>query len=198
VEDVEKFLGGQTYLNVHSTANPTGEVRGQALTGVPTLLIAGAGVGGGPHVRVFDVRTGNERFSFFPYDPGYRGGVRVTSCDLDDDGTPDIVTATGVGGAPHIRVFDGLSGQELPDVGGLSSFFAFDPGFTGGTTVACADVDGDGRNDVIVAAGQGGAPNVATFSGYATGAPVNVSGPLGNFFPFDPGFLGGTFVGSSP
>src|SRR5437870_1458132 len=40
-------------------------------------IITAAGVGGGPNVAVFNGVTGQELASFFPYDIGFAGGVRV-------------------------------------------------------------------------------------------------------------------------
>ncbi len=45
------------------------------------------------------------------------------------------------------------SGAALPGV--LGNFFAFDPRFLGGVFVATGDVNGDGRDDMIVSAGAG-------------------------------------------
>src|SRR5206468_8107956 len=104
----------------------------------------GAGETGGPHVRVFDVARGNASLaSFFAYDINFRGGVRVAAGDVNGDGTPDIITAAGPGGGPHVKVFNGLGGTLI------SSFFAYDLGFGGGVYVAAADVNGDGRAEVI-------------------------------------------------
>jgi hypothetical protein len=77
----------------------------------------------------------------------------------------------------------------------VTSFFAYAGGFTGGVVVAVADVDGDGRADVITGTGPGGGPHVRVFDG-TTGAPL--TGPLASFFPYDPGFTGGAFVAGAP
>ena len=88
------------------------------------FLVTGAGPGGGPHVRVFDPLTGEERFGFFAYDASFTGGVRMATADVNCDGVPDIITAAGPGGGPHVRVFDGKTGEQLD--GAIGSFFAYD------------------------------------------------------------------------
>jgi hypothetical protein len=127
------------------------------------LLVTGADAGGGPHVRVFDAHSGRERFSFFAYHPLFAGGVRVAAADVNGDDVPDIITAAGPGGGPHVRVFDGLSGQQL--AGPVGSFFAYEPRFRGGVFVAAADFNADGRADIVTGAGEGGIPHVRVFSG---------------------------------
>src|SRR5438067_12834020 len=56
------------------------------------------------------------------------------------------------------KVVSGLNGSTLRD------FQAF-PGLTGGVYVACGDVNGDGRPDIIVGGGAGSEPRVKVFSG---------------------------------
>jgi hypothetical protein len=101
--------------------------------GVPDIVTA-AGPGGAAHVRAFDgvtlAQIPGTIGSFLPYDPGYLGGAHVACADVDGDGTPDVITGTGVGGAPHVRVWSGATGGEI------FGFFAYDPGFTGGVFVA--------------------------------------------------------------
>ena len=149
--------------------------RADAVTTVMPHLrpaVIGSGPGRAPLVNVFDQSTGEVRLSFLAYAPSFRGGVRVAMGDVTGDGVPDIITGAGPGGGPHVKVFDGVNGQQL--AGPLGSFFAFDSSFTGGVFVAAGDVNGDGRADVIVGAGAGGGPHVKVFSG----ADGSVAGQL--------------------
>jgi hypothetical protein len=95
-------------------------------------IVTGADAGGGPHVRVFDGRSGGEVWSFFAFDGAFRGGVRVAAGDVTDDGRADIIVGAGPGGLPEVRVFDGATGARL------STALAYDPGFAGGVFVASA------------------------------------------------------------
>jgi hypothetical protein len=69
----------------------------------------------------------------------------------------------------------------------LASLSGDDPRFAGGVRVASADLDGDGRADLIVGAGPGGEPHV----GILDGATLHL---VGSFDAHDPGFAGGVFV----
>ncbi|MDB5308180.1 MAG: hypothetical protein JWO38_2382 [Gemmataceae bacterium] len=151
------------------------------------IIVTGAGAGGGPHVEVFDAQTGALMFSFFAYDPAYTGGVRVAVGDVNGDGAPDIITSTGPGGGPNIKVFSGK------DLSLLASFFAFEPTFTGGATVAVGHFDGQPGAEIVVGAGPGAGPRVETFR-IVAGRAVPLAGPLGSFFAFEPTFTGGVNV----
>jgi hypothetical protein len=147
-------------------------------------IVTGAGPGAAPHVKVFSGSTGAELSSFFAYDAGFSGGVRVAVGDVNGDGQPDIVTGAGPGAGPHVKVFDGATGDAL------ASFFAYDAGFGGGVFVAAGDVDADGRADIVTGAGAGGGPHVKVFSG-ATGDA------LASFFAYAATFDGGISVGAA-
>jgi len=121
-------------------------------------IITGAGNGGGPQVRIFNLQ-GNVQGQFFAYDSRFRGGVRVAVADNGGRaarGKDRIITAAGPGGGPHIRIFDNhanLKGQ----------FFAYDPRFRGGVSVAAGDIDNDGLIEIVTGAGPGGTPHVRIF-----------------------------------
>jgi hypothetical protein len=113
-------------------------------------IVTGAGLGGGPHVKVFDGATGAERASYFAYDSAFQGGVFVAAADLDGDGACEVITGAGAGGGPHVEVFGGQGGKR-------AELFAFDTAFKGGVRVAADDVDDDGTPDLVAGQGPGGA-----------------------------------------
>jgi hypothetical protein len=85
-------------------------------------------------VQVFSGKQGTVLQRFFAYGAGFTGGVRVAAADLNGDGKADIITGAGPGGGPHVRVFDGATGDPL--AGPAGSFFAYHPFFGGGVYVA--------------------------------------------------------------
>ncbi len=106
-------------------------------------IATGAGVGGGPHVRIFSVNGKLVNPGFFAYDKKFRGGVNVAVGDLDNDGKAEIITGPGKGGAPHVKIFD-IKGELK-----LGQFFAFDKNNTDGVAVAVADIDGNDKLEII-------------------------------------------------
>ncbi len=169
--------------------------------GVPDI-ITGAGPGGGPHVRAFDGSNGQPLpglvGGFFAYNVNFTGGVYVASGDVNNDGADDIITGADAGGGPHVRVFDGRTGLQLPGL--IGSFFAYKSVDNAGVRVAAGDVDGDGRADVITGMGPGYAddaersgfrlinqPEVRVFSGFDGRV-------LRTFLPFEPGYRGGVHL----
>jgi hypothetical protein len=131
----------------------SGDVTGD---GVADLITA-AGPGGGPHVKAFDGVSGAEVRSFYAYSPAFAGGVNIAVGDFNLDRVADIVTGAGPGGGPHVRVFDGRT------LGELASFYAYDPRFAGGVSVAAGDLTLDGFADIATGAGPGGGPHVKVF-----------------------------------
>jgi hypothetical protein len=147
-------------------------------------IVVGADAGGGPHVRVIRASDQKEVFSFFAFDASFRGGVRVAQGDVNGDGVPDIIVAAGPGGGPHVKVFDGRNLQLITE------FFAYAASFHGGVWVASADVNHDGKADIITGADAGGGPHVRVFSG-ANGAVLT------EFFAYAATFTGGVRVAAA-
>ena len=119
--------------------------------------------------------------SFLAYDPAFPGGIKVASGDVNGDGLADIITGAGPGGGPHVRIWSGADSSEL------FGFFAYNPAFPGGVSVAAGDVNGDGLADIITGAGPGGGPHVRVWNGADRTE-------LFGFFAGNPAFPGGVNV----
>ena len=156
----------------------SGDVNGD---GFADIIVA-QGAGGTGQVNIYSGQNFSLIRSFNAFG-SYTGGVFVSAGDLDGDGRADIVVGTDAGFAPRVSVFSGSTGVRLRD------FFAFNAGFTGGVRVAAADLNGDGRADIIAGQGPGGTSLVATFDGQTLAA-------LANFQAYPN--ADGVFVGAVP
>jgi hypothetical protein len=143
-------------------------------------IITGSGAGN-THVKVFSGMSQTELRSFFVFDPQFSGGVFVAGGDVNGDGFADIVVGADAGSAPHVKVFDGRTG------GLLHSFVPFAATFTGGARVAAADLDGDGRHEILVGPGAGTTAQVRVFDG------VSLT-ETGKFLAYEESFNGGVFI----
>jgi hypothetical protein len=106
-------------------------------------IIAGAGVGGGPHVRIFNKDGHLVNPGFFAFDENFRGGVNVAAGDVTGDGQIDIITGPGNGGKPTVRVFNDRGVQLIEE------FDAFNSRQRNGVKVAAEDLDGDGVSEIM-------------------------------------------------
>ena len=145
-------------------------------------LITGPGPGGGPNIKVFSgVDFSTVLFNFFAFESTFSGGVTVASADINRDGYADILVGAGPGGGPRIQVFSGLNKSILYD------FFAFEPTFSGGVSIATGLINSDLQIDILVGAGSGGGPRLKVFDGASLGV-------LMDFFVYDAAFRGGINV----
>jgi hypothetical protein len=178
---------------------PYGGFQGGASVAVGNLdadsdpeIVTAAGPGGGPHVQIFNQGSQTAKLGFFAYALGFRGGVDVATADLDGDGVDEIITGPGRGGGPNLKAFK-ADGTEI------LSFMAYAPGFTGGIKVAAADLNADGKAEIITAPASGGGAHVKIFSaegGSASGGQLPIS-LFGQFMAYE-GFTGGIDVTAIP
>lgn len=148
-------------------------------------VIVGAGEGGPPTVSVFNVNSasqGTSIRSFFAYDAGFRGGVRVGTTDMSSGAPEDIITAAGPGGGPHVKVFNGTTNAIEKQM------FAYDKAFRGGVFVASrSNLNSEGPQEIVTGPGIGGGPHVQAFNG-------DKLQRLASFFAFEPNTSPGGFA----
>jgi hypothetical protein len=98
-------------------------------------IITGAGVGGGPVVKVFNAQ-GRLQKSFLVFEEEFRGGVNVSTFGHTRVST--LAVSPAAEGGPHIKVYDLTKDREI------ASFFAYDSSFTGGIQMALGGTHPDG------------------------------------------------------
>jgi hypothetical protein len=151
--------------------------------GVPDIIV-GTGPGAGPRVLVIDGFNGHTLMDFFAFEASFTGGVYVAGADMTGDGRADVIVGAGEGGAPRVQIYDSLTRRKTLDT------FAYESSSRTGVRVAAGDFNGDGAQDLVVAAGIGGGPRVRVLNGSSLPQMV----PLVDFFAFESGQRGGANV----
>ncbi|HVS71196.1 MAG TPA: VCBS repeat-containing protein, partial [Phycisphaerae bacterium] len=112
---------------------------------------------------------------FLPFGSRFTGGVNSAVGDINGDGTPDVILAPASKGKPLIQVYNAVTGVLE------RSFFAYSTNFWGGVNVASADINGDGKADIITAPASNGVPLVNVYDG-ASGRLIR------SFYAYTPNF----------
>jgi hypothetical protein len=149
----------------------------------------------GPLFNTVSVRLNNGNGTFGPartfYNSLYETAAAMAVGDVNGDGKPDLVLADtfegtpdptaggGAGGSVYVLLGDG-QGNFAPGPGGVQGIFWAPP-----TSIALADVDGDGKPD-IVAGESGGLVEVARNEGQGFFANAQFVGGVGNHLLHDP------------
>ncbi len=159
MENVNYFAYGTPKWGVNVSA---GDLDGDGFD----EIVTGAGPGAvyGPHVRGWNVDGGPAEampgVSFLAYGTN-KFGVIVACGDIDGDGIDEIVTGAGPGAVfgPHVRGWN-VDGGTATAIANLS-FFAWPSEIRYGANVfAGADLNGNGRDEIVV--GQGPDPEAGT------------------------------------
>jgi hypothetical protein len=162
---------------------------GNFVGGLFADLVIGAGPGGGPRVRILNGQAitsqgrtfnsftpGDTIADFFAFESTFRDGVTVAAntATISLSSFSDLAVAPGIGGAPRVRLLNGLSISTLRQTftsfgpnDTIADFFVGDSTTRAGLYVATADVSGDGVADVITGTGPGIPALVTVFDGAA-------------------------------
>ncbi|MFN6050132.1 MAG: hypothetical protein ACK47R_04820 [Planctomycetia bacterium] len=165
-------------------------------------VICGAGAGGGPNIRVFNVTSSGATLvsNFFAFEPWFTGGVYVAAGNLNGDtsssgnGIDDLIVSAGPGGGPRVIAYSGSQTSYVNLNSQLADYFVYSPMFTGGVSVASGNVFGSAGSvdEIITGAGPGGGPHVRVFTLSNTNLPT----PLMEYMAFDPSIRSGVYVGA--
>jgi len=153
-----------------------GDVNGD---GKPEIVTAPA-QGGWTDIHVFDGKTYKQLASFPPFGNGSSegGGAFVATGDTTGDGRAEIITGIDAYCCTQVHVLDGPAGNDI------AGFYPFGPSSQVGARVAAADLNGDGRAELLVSAngsgtveafGPSGGQPLRTLSLFAPPADVSMA-----------------------
>ena len=123
-----------------------GDVNGD---GTPDIAV---GADGGSYVDVYDGASLNTKLHHFTGTVGDAFGSTVETGDVNGDGRADVLVGAYAWDGPagtdqgYVRVFDGFTGDQLFELRGERKTDTF------GASIAVADLDGDGKGEILVGA----------------------------------------------
>jgi hypothetical protein len=145
------------------------------------LVAVAPDVGGGPVVSVFDLVQGKMIDEYACFDGQHRGGLRLAYGDVDADGDADLIAVQGpCDHPPTVRMFN-INRKKIGEMN------VFDPSWRGGVWVAAADVNGNGRAEILAGMDAGDRAVVRMFD-------VVKQRSVGELTAFPAAFRGGVRV----
>lgn len=111
---------------------------------------------GEPFVTIVNTQ-GSEVNSFLAYDRRFRGGVNLVAADLNNDGEDEIITAPASQLESDIKIFSS-EGKFL------RHFLAYPANYRGGVNLAVADLNQDGKYEIITAPAFGRKAEIKVFT----------------------------------
>jgi hypothetical protein len=140
-------------------ANYTGGINlavGKLTAGDQPVVMVAPKVGN--EIIVYNYIGQKTKTGWYPLGTQYQGGYTVAVGDTDSDGQGEVLVGVGQGRVGEVLVFD----TQLTKA--IRRFTPY-PKFTGGISVAAADVNGDGKKEIITYPLSGTNPIVRTFDG---------------------------------
>jgi hypothetical protein len=123
-------------------------------------------------------------YAWDPFGTKYKSGASVALGDVNGDGIPDIIVASGNSGTTGtVQVYDGKTRKLVASYTPMGAF-------GGGLDVAVGDVNGSGQEDIVVGVQSGGWPLVTVLNG-ATGQITD------QFLAYPTSFGGGVQVAAA-
>lgn len=154
--------------------------------------------GGGPNVRLMNKLNPwvhNDNYDdvavsagFMVYSPDYRGGVDIAAGDVDGDGQDELVVSPETDAQAQIKIYElSINGGELTGI--ASMFYAYPITRAFGANIEVADVNNDGKDEIITTEGKGSAGLVKVYDMNGTELEA-----YSDYYAYSSNFLGGVTV----
>lgn len=151
-------------------------------------IVVSSGRGESTRVRVFRLKnTGVVReLQISPFADAHTGGGNVAAGDVDGDGLDEIIVSVAGFSNGTVKIYKANKDKTV-----INEFIAYGTDFRGGVAIASADINLDGKDDIITAPAQRGGPDVRVYT-------VNGKRIGENFNAYESEFRGGTMLAATP